>query len=737
MTFEKLRAIVPDEAVLKKLNCDADSHLYEDFLEELSEIRVQAENFISPKGSFAFGTLPEELATKKFPAGSPLACVILTLGNEISDYCTGFFKEGDCVKGMLADSFADTYLFELEKSWTSQLIEACRKRNFGIERRLEIPGDLPMEAQKFAYETIGEEELAGLTLTSGYMLVPVKSICLIFLLSEGKSEYHTEHDCRRCSNLSCNMRSVRPVKIGVLTKEGRREVVCQGGQKLLDALAEERISVSAVCGGRGTCGKCRVRLLAGETELSSREEAYFSKKELEEGWRLACQAYPLTDCEIEVQSGEEGFQVLAGDEKASKEEEKPERTEACGIAVDIGTTTLAAQLVDLKSGSVLETEVCVNHQRSWGADVLSRIQASNEGKKEELRESIQKDLGRLFSGLLQKSGLPPEKLKKIFLAGNTTMEHLLLGYSCQELGRLPFRPVTLEPPSTTVGLLLGESFAAEAAEFRPLFDTPVVLLPGISAFVGADITAGLLSCAFDREEGYSLLIDLGTNGEMAVGSREKLYVTSTAAGPAFEGGAILWGCGSAPGAITHVEIDEEGKAKVKTIGDKPPVGICGTGLIAAAAELLERGFMDETGRMEKKYAEDGFPLAKTGEGETILLTQKDIRELQLAKAAVRAGMEILLKTAGVKPKDMSRVWLAGGFGTFADWKKAATIGLLPEEFLDRIESAGNSSLNGTRMALVEAAAWERLKKLQKRACEVSLGGSKEFQEAYMDAIYFE
>lgn len=747
MKFLNLKAEVPDEPVLKRLNCIPGSELYEEFQEELSEIREEIEAHLQPQGAFAFGTLPKELAAEEIPEGSQVVCAILTIGSGISDYCTEFFNEGDCVKGMLADTYADTYLFELEKCWVKQLEAACREKGVGISRRLEIPEDLPMEAQKFSYETIGPEELPGVMLTSGYMFVPVKSICHVFLLSRETQEFHTGHNCRRCSNVSCNMRSVQPVRVGVRTGADRREVICRDESRLLEAFTEAGIAVSAVCGGRGTCGKCRVRLRSGEIEPSSQDKAFFSEEELKKGWRLACHAYPLTDCEVELPGEEQEFQVLTagGPESAEKAETNGLRKaeqESYGIAVDIGTTTLAAQLTGMSDGGVIDTEVSVNHQRSFGADVLSRIQASNEGKKRELQESIQKDLKELFRLLLKKSGVPGRKVSKICLAGNTTMEHLLMGYSCEELGRLPFRPVTLTPPAGTAGEIFEieepeETDESGRREYEILPQTRTELLPGISAFVGADIAAGLLSCGFDREEGISLLLDLGTNGEMALGGKEKLYVTSTAAGPAFEGGCISWGCGSVPGAICHVRIDENHQAQTETIGGKPPAGLCGTGLIETAAELLRAGLMDETGRLEPEYAKEGFPLARTASGETIVLTQKDIRELQLAKAAVRAGMEILLKTAGIGYQDVHHVWLAGGFGYFIDWSKAAAIGLLPEEFLDRIQIAGNSSLAGTRMFLTEKGAAERLEKLRKAACEVSLGGSKEFQEAYMDAMFFE
>lgn len=766
MKFGNLKAEVPEDIVLKRLECTPDSRSYGEFREELLEIREELERRLVPQGAFAFGTLPEELATEEIPEGSRVACVIVTVGKGISDYCSEFFQKGDCVKGMLADAYADTFLFEVEKCWLGQLTAVCKEKGVGIKRRLEIPEELPMEAQKFAYETIGRNALPKLRLTDGFMFEPVKTICHLFLLTEEEEEFHTEHSCRRCSNVSCDMRGQEPVRITVVINEDRLEAICRGEERILEVLAKEGIAVSAVCGGHGNCGKCRIRLLSGETAVTRQEKAFFSEKELEAGWRLACQAYPLTDCEIELPATEEEFQILSSGEGTDKKLEKEradtktekkrtgrkgerhaaraedrkerEKTESAeyGIAADIGTTTLAVQLVRLDTGEILDTEVSVNHQRSYGADVLSRIQASNEGRKKELQESIQKDLWGLFERLIEKSGVSGEKVSEICMAGNTAMVHLLLGYSCEELGRLPFRPVTLEPPVMKAADVFGSAWKTGRAERGVSSETRTRLLPGIAAFVGGDITAGLLSCDFDQEEGACLLLDFGTNGEIALGGKDRIFVTSAAAGPAFEGGSISWGCGSVPGAVCHVRIGENGQAEAKTIGERPPVGICGTGLIETAAELLRCGFMDETGRLAPEYAKTGFPIARTVSGEPIVLTQKDIRELQLAKAAMRAGLEILLSTAGMEYKDVRLVWLAGGFGYFMDWNKAAAIGLLPKSFLDRVQIAGNSSLTGARLALTKEGAWERIRRLRSVAKEVRLGGRKEFQEAYVDAMRF-
>ena len=264
----------------------------------------------------------------------------------------------------------------------------------------------------------------------------------------------------------------------------------------------------------------------------------------------------------------------------------------------------------------------------------------------------------------------------------------------------------------------------------------VTLLPGISTYVGADISAGLLSCGFDRLEEPCILIDLGTNGEMAMGNKDRILVTSTAAGPAFEGGNISCGMGSVPGAICKVRIQDNG-AEVATIGDKPPVGLCGTGVIETVCELLEQELIDETGMLEEDYFDDGYELARTPEGEPIVFTQKDVREIQLAKSAVRAGVETLMRRYGVTPGEVCHVYLAGGFGYKIDLAKTIAIGMLPEEFAEKTAAVGNSSLGGAVEYLAGPEAGRRLTQIVERSTEIELSSDKDFNQFYTDYMFFE
>lgn len=731
MRFLNLRAEIAADKVLKKIKCTPDSELYEDFLGEYEEILGEMEALVEPVSAMAFGKVPEEAATEEIPAGSRVVYVITHIGEAICQYSQKFFAEGDFVKGMLVDAYADTYLFELEKSWSNQLVHRCKEAGVGISKRLEVPGDLTMEIQKAAFDAIGAENLPGSKISDRFMFYPVKTLCQVFLVTDDTNLFRVGHNCRLCSNTGCSMRDVKPVQILVRSRQGDFEITCEGNERILDSLQKAKEGYTAVCGKAGRCGKCKIRVISGEVAVSAEDKSYFEEEELREGYRLSCKAYPQSDCEIELFFDREEFEVLSDGIK--KQKSVTSSAQGYGIAIDIGTTTIAGQILCLADGNTEATAVSLNHQRDFGADVISRIQASNQGKAKELQASIRKDLAAVIAELLEKSKVNAKEVVKVTVAGNTTMGHLLMGYSCETLGRLPFKPVNIEEIHGTAEEILGEQ--RKKSGLQP--ESFVCLLPGISVFVGADILAGLLCNDFEQKEKVSFFLDLGTNGEMAVGNKDKLLVTSTAAGPAFEGGNIQWGRGSVPGAICHVEILEDESCKVETIGGKEPTGICGSGLIEAVAELLRCELLDETGRLDGKYAETGFPLAKTADGEPIVLTQKDIRELQLAKAAVRAGIEILLQKYDVSYEELETVYLAGGFGHGIDQKKAAEIGLIPEEFLDRIAVVGNSSLSGARQYLLQKEASASAAQLRKVSQEVSLASEKAFQEVYVDAMYFE
>ena len=525
-------------------------------------------------------------------------------------------------------------------------------------------------------------------------------------------------------------------------------------KSLLRILQEKNEYISAPCNGNGTCGKCIVRYKIGATEPTKQDREFLSEKQLEQGYRLACQSYPMGEYVVEIPEPEEMIEVLSQWEN-QRTEEIPKNTaedfaKACktadgegftetrtpekiknaiyGICIDIGTTTLAALLVNLKTEADCQTAVSVNHQRTYGADVLSRIAASNGGKKWEIQRCIRQDLQKLIRELLQKEKITEQQIQRIVIAGNTTMCHLLRGFSCETLGVAPFLPVDLS---------WMEGSAADFLGMKEL-DTKVVILPGISAFVGADIMAGIAKMNMHRSEGYHLLLDIGTNGEMVLGNCRHMYVTSTSAGPAFEGGNISCGMASIPGVISHVFMEETGKAGFQVIGEtegenkkQQAIGICGTGMIDLAYELRKHQMIDEHGTYSDPYFDTGYELA-----EKVKFTQNDIRELQMAKAAIRAGVDILVKKAGITFDEVDDCYLAGGFGTKIDIKKAAGIGLIPKELEMKTIPAGNTVLAGTKEVLLGRISKEELEKIQTMADVINLAEENDFEELYLSYMDF-
>jgi uncharacterized 2Fe-2S/4Fe-4S cluster protein (DUF4445 family) len=411
-----------------------------------------------------------------------------------------------------------------------------------------------------------------------------------------------------------------------------------------------------------------------------------------------------------------------------------------GVGVDIGTTTILCRLVDLDSGLSLGTRAELNAQRGFGADVLSRIvTAEEDGGLAELRDRIRSQIARMIVGLTLDAGVSTEEVASIALAGNTTMLHLLAGVPPGAIARAPFTPAFLAgrmEGAATLGLVRHSGCAA-------------FLLPGVSAYVGADIVAGIAAIRLHEASGNSLYIDLGTNGEIAFGGRDGILCCATAAGPAFEGAGIEKGTGGFEGAIDSVWIEED-SIRCGTIGGRPAVGICGSGLIDALAALLDSGIVDETGRMADAAEADALPpafgatitqgergpLAYLDKRHDIYLSQADVRAAQLAKAAIAAGIDTLLHVAGRGLDEVDRLYLAGGFGSFLDVRSATRIGLLPLALADRVVTVGNTAGAGAAAACLSRAALEACSCVVSLCEYVELSGRSDFNAAYVERMAF-
>lgn len=489
-------------------------------------------------------------------------------------------------------------------------------------------------------------------------------------------------------------------------------VEAQPEKTLLEALEEQNIFLEGGCSGKGRCGRCRVRYRAGAPLPSASERHFFSAQELRSGWRLACLHKVVRKCLVEVAFVRPAVveivaQAPLGTEPGAEESGKGALKKWC-ISIDLGTTTIAMQARGVADGKLLGVWKAMNPQRRFGSDVISRMQAAREGHGGELQNAVEKVLSAGIRQLTEqvqgkdckereeKCAESDGELCGIYLAGNTVMEHLLAGLCVEGLSCHPFTPVTLEEQSLRLG----------TAE--------VTLLPGLSAFVGADILAGVLACGMSRREEVSLLIDLGTNGELVLGNREKLLCTATAAGPAFEGGP----------------------------GNAAP----GTDMIAVIAELMEAGVVDETGLLAEPWFETGISwqpgtranrqdraAAGNGAKEQILMTQEQIRAVQMAKAAIYAGICVLAREYGIDLPQIAHVWLAGGFGYFLDVEKAAKIGLFPQSLEGRVEAVGNTSLAGAYL-YGRNGGKEEAARIRKICRAINLAGHPGFEEIYLEHL---
>lgn len=481
-----------------------------------------------------------------------------------------------------------------------------------------------------------------------------------------------------------------------------REVEFTAPTSLDNVLQQENIRTSHPCGGRGACGKCTVTLAGCVSEPNPMEQ--------KAGVRLSCQAVLLGDGEVWLAEERTMEQIeISGTESFDGMEILAPIEGKFGAAIDIGTTTLALKLYDLSTGVLLGQSSMENPQRGIAADVMGRIQAALEGEGETLKRQILKALGELLARACEEVGCAQTDVDVMVIVGNTTMLYLLTGQSPQSLAYAPFLADDLFDRIDTV------------------LDRRTYLPPCMNAFVGADITAAVLTSKMCDQDETALLCDIGTNGELALWKDRTLYVSSTAAGPAFEGAGISCGCGSIRGAVDKVWI-EDGELRIHTIGDADPVGVCGSGLLDAIAAYLELEEIDETGAME----EDELVLS----GEVVLLP-RDVRALQLAKAAIAAGIETLLTEAGIQAADIQKLYIAGGFGSHLSIASAVKIGLIPEELEERVDVLGNAALTGAVHMLLDQDSLEKAREIAAHSVHVNLGGNRVFNEWFVEKMMFE
>lgn len=598
------------------------------------------------------------------------------------------------------------------------------------------------------------------------------------------------------------------------------ELKAENGVNLLKFLREHSIEVKAPCGGKGSCGKCKVLAKGLPEKLFNKEKSLLGEKAVSKGFRLACYNKINSDIEVflddnieeanivtegvlrgikqnsiikkefielrtpDVNNQEpdleriinhikkiktikttnsvellrglpeilraENFKVTAVtmDKKLISVESGDTTKKLFGIAIDIGTTTIAAYLIDLVSGKKMDVYPVLNPQKKFGADVITRIEYAtvSDVQLAEINAEIIECINDLIFQLASRSNIEKSDIYSVTFVGNTTMIHLLLKVSPKNIGVSPFIAVTTQS--------LKLKAADLGIEINP-FGVAVVF-PGVSGYIGADTVAAVISSGMYKSEKTALLIDIGTNGEMVLGNSKWMNACSTAAGPAFEGANIRNGVGGISGAIDKVTFTPA--FGYTTIGNQKAIGICGSGIVDAIAGMLEIGIIDGTGRLigieeanslsidklsERLIKIDGknsFVILKDIESDSendIAITQKDIRELQNAKAAIAAGIRTLINKGEIKITDIDVVYLAGGFGSYINKDSAIKIGLLPKELKEKIVVIGNAAGMGAVEGLVSVKALKEADKVKNRIKYIELSACPGFMDDYIECMLFE
>lgn len=496
------------------------------------------------------------------------------------------------------------------------------------------------------------------------------------------------------------------------------------GDNLLEILRRNQLFLDAPCGGKGICGKCKVQVLNPAISISEEEKHFLSEYEIENNFVLACFHTVCEDMQLNLVKIDNhrivaDFMPFELDQKREIETE----AESYGFAIDIGTTTLVIALVNLKTQKIVNTYQTLNPQKPYGADVISRIQYDHEHKDQVLTKIIRLAIHTGLCALIEEHPIIKDQVKEVVISGNTTMIYFLLGLDPYPLSVSPFTTIDLKLMTYSYEELIHDQLQAI-----------VTILPGISAFVGADILSGIYAVNLLKQKDNVLFIDIGTNGEIALKTSDQIYTASTAAGPAFEGANIQWGMGSVSGAICKAKwLEFENKWELECIGDEKPMGICGSGLIDLVAEIKKQKWMDTTGRLE-----NGHPISicKGEDLSDIFINQEDIRQVQLAKSAIASGIHVLLEVADITFEEVESLFIAGGFGKHLSVQSSVEIGLIPDELKEKVVVIGNSSLAGAVKYLLERESEVQLEEIKKHTEYIELSSNPLFFDYYMQLMGF-
>jgi len=480
--------------------------------------------------------------------------------------------------------------------------------------------------------------------------------------------------------------------------------VTSPGTTILQAQIDAGLPANAPCGGNGSCGKCKVEIRTGTDQPWE--------------WVRACRYTVESDLQIRTHT-EQDIRILTGSSAKQTASEQADagaqKADSYAVAFDIGTTSIVGYLLSGDGQREIAAQGRLNPQVKFGADVISRLGYATEHGPQALSDCVREALNGLITQLCSRAEISRDAVRRISIVGNTCMHHLFLGVSPESLGRAPYSPAV----SGAMILKAGEY----GLEIHP--EGVIYMLPVIAGFVGSDTVACMLADDWQKREKLGLIIDIGTNGELVMGNAQSMIACSTAAGPAFEGAKIQCGMRGTEGAVDRVWL-RDGKIEYHVIGETRPRGICGSGIVDLMAVLLEAGIVDETGRMEQSE----YTLA-----EDVVFTQKDVREVQLAKAAISAGITLMARKLGISLEDILEVRIAGAFGNYMNAENACKIGMIPMELLPGIKGVGNAAGEGAKRALAKTY-WDTACALAQQTQFLELASIADFQDAFVDALEF-
>ncbi len=725
--------------ILKQLQIDPDTA---DGAEALRKI-TQWENTLKPKLQ---GTLGFEQIREPQPDGEPgLFYCAVTLGHEISEELEDLSRQGRIWEVSLLDGLADQWLLQGVQHQFLKIAELCKSKGWGMTTR-KMPGSgYPL--------SLAGKIVGTLCVNSGEIqynepgfMEPVKSLAYFYETSASGTVPLHDEECSTCTRKEC-LRRINRVQVQIIFDGEITAIDAVQGDNLLKILNEAGCAPDAPCGGRGVCGRCLVEIQSESDERKWVRACVHGVEQNTKVWIPAGDSWQLAFESINEAIVNEPIlsRIHASDYFTQKKIPLSIRMEALkgvhsvgniqaagwfiqreriitgysldnemlvGAAVDLGSTTIAVRFIDLETGRILKTEGFSNPLRVYGADIISRL--SDPSKQQTMTTMLRRRLEQILDH--------PDnyhiKPSITAFAGNNAMAQILLGLSSEGLARAPYW-------HWVHGVVEGE-----AGDLWPNRNGFVSVLPGSGPFTGGDLTAGMVHSGIHKTPQKTLYLDLGTNGEMALGNAEDIRVTAAAAGPAFESLEGSAGIGAVPGAIQRVQYLGNGRWHWETIGGKEPMGLCGSGLISLLAELLRYGLIGADGT----FAEEEEPEVFLSPG--VVITQQDIRSFQLAKAALRAGIDVLLKKRGWQSDDLEQIIIAGGFSMEIATKDLITIGLLPKVDTGIVSMAGNACLGGLCDFLLNKEARQWIYKATERVTALNLGENEDFESLFIEHINF-